>query len=155
MYQQAAYIRDVYIYIRHNLIILFIRDVLCILSFCHLNLLDPWNLSPIYLHLGWVSRHCSLYGPSVYRFNIDPDIAALGRGGAFSYTVLNQPTLLIQMCLSIFSAFFWISGEGRARRSPVVHYFDYASLARGFLIFLRMPMRVVKSDWNPLPHACR
>ena len=41
------------------------------------------------------------------------------------------------------SAFFWTSGEGRARRSPVVHYLDYASLAWGFLIFFRIPMRVV------------
>ena len=59
------------------------------------------------------------------------------------------------MWKSIFSAFFWTSGEGRARRSPVVHYLDFASLAWGFLIFFRIPMRVVKSDWNPHPHACR
>ena len=54
-----------------------------------------------------------------------------------------------------FSAFFWTSGEGRARRSPVIHYLDCASLAWGFLIFFPIPMRVVKSDWNPHPHACR
>ena len=37
----------------------------------------------------------------------------------------------------------------------LAHIYIYASLARGFLIFLRIPMRVVKSDWNPHPHACR
>ena len=79
-------------YLKSNLF----GDVLCILSFCHLNLLDPWHVSPIYLHLGLVSRHYNLYGPSVYRFYIDPD-SALGRGGFFIYCSLINLTLLIQM----------------------------------------------------------
>ena len=121
--------------------------------FCHLNLLDPWHLSPIYLHLGWVSRHYSLYGPSVYRFNIDPDIAAVGRRGEgfFIHCFWINLTLLIQMWKSISSALFWTSGEGRARRSPVVHYLDYASLAWGFLIFFCIPMRVVKATETRIP----
>ena len=54
--------------------------------------------------------------------------------------------LCIRYIYIFFRLSFWNSGEGRARRSPVVHYLDYASLARGFLIFFRIPMRVVKSD---------
>ena len=130
--------------------------MLCILSFCHLNLLDPWHLSPIYLHLGWVSRHYSLYGPSVYRFNIDPDIAALGRGGGlFHILFLNQSHAIDP---DVIKHFFGFLLDSRGREGQTVascSLLRYASLARGFLIFFRIPMCVVKNDWNPHLRACR